>query len=144
MSSVGMHNLQTCSDKLLAKHPELTGRIRNEDGGRWSVTLPRHNIEVSVKLIGNMMDATVRNLPGEHCLLTHTPLVGVRGLMLIKQDNPKVIKGNRTWEAALYMSGELVVAGDWSELENGDRVFLAELVTGELEKLVDALMNATA
>ena len=148
MSSSALNDLQTAHAKVLAAYPELNNWITTDMETRWTLVDPRHvgTLRVSVDEENEVLDATIR-MRGEHCLLravpTMAPLTGFRGLTITKIGAPRLqARIVKIWKAELHMSGHLLEKGSWSEFEDGEQHFYAELAAGRLEQLVDALMNA--
>lgn len=133
---------------LLAKYPEL--HVSRNGVSDMRLTTPRHGIHVYLSLppAGCLLQAQIRRLDGRaYCLQRFSieydlPLMGFHGLTLTKMGNPTRRGDTLIWDAELHLSCQLVETGEWIETAGGDKYFDADVVSRNLEPLVEALMNA--
>lgn len=144
--------MEQAFNRLETEYPGLGESISTDGLTQMSLVTPRLSISVYVRALAGDSPPMVRigGLHGRaHCLHRHVDLgdqstARVYGLSVSKIGNPECGVNYVIWDAHLHLSGNRLTqdAGEWTEMRDGDKYFEVMLVTGELETLMRALLNA--
>ena len=144
--------MEQAFNRLETKHPGVCEGMETDGETYMRMRLPKMGLLLLIKTFQSIR-MPVLHIYGLHqpqqCLHLHAEddkavSASVHGLSVTRVGNPNVVPSGVWWDAYLHLSGQKLSSdsGLWVEKRIGDKFFQIELTSEELEKLVEALLNA--